>query len=135
MITLLPAGSPRSLVVATLATISGAIPAAAWGQTTSSASAPAALPPPVPLLVPQPAARPAAPAQMVGVPNMLTDTPEYCASLSDRVGDMARDVKVSAEAVDLAREGQRLCEDGKTRSGVQYLRRAFILLRQTSAER
>ena len=66
---------------------------------------------------------------------MTTDTAEYCHSLHDRVDGMARDSKPPAAAIDLAREGQRLCETGKTRSGILHLRRAFILLRQPEGER
>jgi hypothetical protein len=85
---------------------------------------------PVPLLPPSPSQRPApAPNTMVQVPDVMTDSPAYCSSLSDRVGGMARGEKVSPEAAEMAREGQRLCEGGKTRSGIQHLRRAFIMLR------
>lgn len=95
---------------------------------------PAPLGAPVPLLVPPPPTL-LAPPQLAHVPEMMTATPEYCATLGGRVGTMARETKVTAEAADLVREGQRLCEDGKTRSGVQHLRRAFILMRQPEGER
>jgi len=71
----------------------------------------------------------------VDVPDLMTDSPAYCAKLSNRVDEMARGDKAHAEAAEMAREGQRLCDTGKTRNGIQHLRRAFIMLRDTRAER
>jgi len=65
----------------------------------------------------------------VDVPDLMTDSPAYCAKLSNRVDEMARGDKTPAEAAEMAREGQRLCDTGKTRNGIQHLRRAFIMLR------
>ncbi len=132
------------LMMACVALCAGAMPGQAWGQSPNPTSpiptqTPRAMAAPVPLLVPllvPPAAAVRAPTPSVaGVPTVITATPEYCASLGGRVGDMAREAKAPAEAADLAREGQRLCEDGKTRSGILHLRRAFILLRQPGEER
>jgi hypothetical protein len=143
MIAVFPAAPSTPLVMAALAALTGAVPTAAWGQSTApavpatatSASVGASVGAPVPLLPPA-ANRPANAAQTPHHEAMImTDTPEYCVSLGGRVEDMARGVKVSSETADLLREGQRLCEGGKTRSGVQHLRRAYIQLRQSSTDR
>lgn len=72
-----------------------------------------------------------------GTATVTSDSSEYCQHLSGRVDGLARDAKPPppAEVAGLAREGQRLCEDGKTRSGILHLRRAFIMLRHPDAER
>lgn len=135
MIAVLPSAPSSPLVMAALAALAGAAPTTAWSQGTAPAApavpaASATVGAPVPLLPPAPRAASAQTTQRDAM--MMTDTPEYCASLGGRVEDMARGVKVSAETEDLLREGQRLCEGGKTRVGVQHLRRAYILLRQAS---
>lgn len=137
MFAVLPSAPPSPLVMATLAALTSAAPTAAWSQATAPmtpAAAPSAVGAPVPLL-PPPVTRvaPAPTAQHDAM--VMTDTPEYCASLGGRVEDMARGMKVSSETEDLLREGQRLCEGGKTRVGVQHLRRAYIQLRQASTDR
>ena len=132
MIAVFPAAPPSPLVMAALAALIGAVPTAAWAQAAAPvAPAPGAIGAPVPLLPPQPSQAARAP----DTPMMMTDTPEYCASLGGRLEDMARGVKVSSETANLVREGQRLCEGGKTRAGVQHLRSAYILLRQASTDR
>jgi hypothetical protein len=132
MFAVLPSAPPSSLVMAALVALAGAAPTAAWSQGTAPATAPA-VGAPVPLLPPAPRVAPAGPADRDAM--VMTDTPEYCASLGGRVEDMARGVKVPTETEDLLREGQRLCEGGKTRVGVQHLRRAYIQLRQASTDR
>lgn len=160
MIAVFPAAPPSPLVMAALAALTGTVPTVAWGQgstpTAPAGNAPAHTAPltasvtasahasapavgaPVPLLPPATRIAPhqTSPSQNADrTPTMMTDTPEYCASLGGRVEDMAREAKASSEAADLMREGQRLCEGGKTRVGVQHLRRAFIMLRQTNTDR
>ena len=107
------------------------------GAQTVSQPAPAAAAPLMLQVPPPPATARVAPAlpPATDAARMTTDTPEYCNSLHGRVDGMARDSKPPAEAIDLAREGQRLCETGKTRSGILHLRRAFILLRHPEGER
>jgi len=63
-----------------------------------------------------------------------TDTREYCAELSVRVDDMARSAKADnlEQVRSLSQEGERLCKDGHTRSGILHLRRAYILARPPS---
>lgn len=135
MFAVLPSAPPSPLVMAALAALAGAAPTAAWSQGTAPAAPSAqSVGAPVPLL-PPPANRNAPAPTPQHDAMMMTDTPEYCASLGGRVEDMARGVKVSSETEDLLREGQRLCEGGKTRVGVQHLRRAYIQLRQASTDR
>ncbi|HUB16711.1 MAG TPA: hypothetical protein VMB34_32555 [Acetobacteraceae bacterium] len=64
---------------------------------------------------------------------VTTDTPEYCLKLLDRVSALARDsLHPPQEAADLSTEGQRMCDQGQTRGGILRLRRALVLLRQTT---
>ncbi|MSO91072.1 MAG: hypothetical protein EXR01_05750 [Acetobacteraceae bacterium] len=60
-----------------------------------------------------------------------TNSAEYCSELQDRVDTMARDAKsqTTEQVLSLSQEGGRLCKHGQTRSGIQHLRRAFILIR------
>jgi hypothetical protein len=73
---------------------------------------------------------PGVPGSASGAPLEVTsDTPEYCLRLLDRVVDM---VHASAapppEATRLSSEGERMCDQGQTRGGIQRLRRAWVLL-------
>lgn len=60
-----------------------------------------------------------------------TDSAEYCTELHGRVDNLARDAKTpkAEQALSLSQEGERLCKHGQMRSGILYLRRAFILIR------
>jgi hypothetical protein len=64
-------------------------------------------------------------AQMV-----TSDTPEYCLKLFDRVSELVRvaDTPPPQEVTALSSEGQRMCDQGKTRGGIMRLRRALILM-------
>jgi len=130
---------PIALAVLCVAVIPG-VAGPAWAQglaqpAASPVSVRPASPEPVPLTVPP--QRPSAGTNdgQTNLPGLVSDGPEFCASLGERVGDMSRDTKVPAEVADLAREGKRLCADGKTRSGILHLRRAYVLMRQTSEPR
>jgi hypothetical protein len=70
-----------------------------------------------------------------GAPQRVTtDTPEYCLQLLDRISELARNTDhPPQEATDLSAEGQRMCDQGQTRGGILRLRRALMLLRQTTA--
>ncbi|HUA77514.1 MAG TPA: hypothetical protein VMA86_07560 [Acetobacteraceae bacterium] len=65
---------------------------------------------------------------------LLTDTPQYCAELSDEVEE-DRQALVSpapAEIEQLAEEGRQLCALGQVRGGIVRLRRAIVLLLKAS---
>ncbi len=64
-------------------------------------------------------------AQMV-----TSDTPEYCLQLFDRVSELVRvaETPPPQEVTALSSEGQRMCDQGKTRGGIMRLRRALILM-------
>jgi hypothetical protein len=61
---------------------------------------------------------------------VTSDTPEYCLYLLDRVSEMARlaGSPPPAEVIFLSSEGQRMCDQGRTRGGILRLRRALILM-------
>jgi hypothetical protein len=62
---------------------------------------------------------------------VTTDTPQYCLQLLDQVSAMVR-IRASTpqEVTSLTTDGQRMCDQGKTRGGIMRLRRALVLLRQ-----
>jgi hypothetical protein len=62
---------------------------------------------------------------------VTTDTPQYCLQLFDQVSQMVR-VRASTpqEVTSLTTDGQRMCDQGKTRGGIMRLRRALVLLRE-----
>ncbi|MDA8050207.1 MAG: hypothetical protein M0002_09410 [Rhodospirillales bacterium] len=65
---------------------------------------------------------------------LLTDTPHYCAELSAEV-EAARQALVNpapAAVEKLAREGRQLCALGEVRAGIIRLRRAIVVVRQSS---
>jgi len=61
---------------------------------------------------------------------IITDTPEYCLQLLDRVSEMVRVASIPPpeEVSLLSSEGQRMCDQGQTRGGIVRLRRALMLL-------
>ncbi len=60
---------------------------------------------------------------------VTTDTPAYCQHLSDQVGRRVRAVQTPPqEVVRLTDEGDRLCDEGQVRGGIQRLRRALLLM-------
>ena len=65
---------------------------------------------------------------------VTTDTPEYCQKLFDRIG---QEIQTAAgpppvEVASLSTEGKRMCHDGLTRGGILRLRRALLILEQSS---
>lgn len=64
-------------------------------------------------------------AQMV-----TSDTPQYCLQLFDRVSELVRGsgTPPPQEVTALSSEGQRMCDQGKTRGGIMRLRRALLLM-------
>lgn len=74
-------------------------------------------------------------AQQAPMP-LLTDTPAYCAQLSNLVEAGQRSLISPAppEIEQLAEEGRRLCALGEVRAGVARLRQAVVLLRQVSGQ-
>jgi hypothetical protein len=76
-------------------------------------------------IMPSPVAGQASPAQVT------TDTPQYCLQLLDEVSEQVR-VRANPpqDVTSLSTEGQRMCDQGKTRGGIMRLRRALVLLRQ-----
>ena len=61
---------------------------------------------------------------------VITDTPEYCLHLLDRVSEMVRIAgsPPPREVAFLSSEGQRMCDQGQTRGGILRLRRALLLM-------
>ncbi len=75
---------------------------------------------------------------VVGQPppqQVISDTPQYCLYLLDQVSDMVRGAPVPPpqEVTFLSSEGQRMCDQGQTRGGIQRLRRALVLMMHQSA--
>jgi hypothetical protein len=58
---------------------------------------------------------------------VLSDTPEYCATLENRV---RRQRNRPPEVEELLREGHLLCDHGQVREGIAQLRRALLMLKQ-----
>jgi hypothetical protein len=61
---------------------------------------------------------------------VLSDTPEYCLRLVDRVSEAVRATGSPApeEVVFLSSEGRRMCDQGQTRGGIMRLRRALVIM-------
>jgi hypothetical protein len=61
---------------------------------------------------------------------VLSDTPEYCLQLLDRVSELVRVASAPPpqEVTSLSSEGQRMCDQGLTRGGILRLRRALIMM-------
>jgi hypothetical protein len=61
---------------------------------------------------------------------VITDTPEYCLHLLDRVSELARVAATPPpqEVTYLSSEGQRMCHQGQTRGGILRLRQALMLM-------
>jgi len=57
---------------------------------------------------------------------VTTDSVEYCFQLFSRLSVQPPDVLASVRG--LAEEGMRLCETGRTRSGISKLRRALRIV-------
>ncbi|HTI84602.1 MAG TPA: hypothetical protein VL614_29475 [Acetobacteraceae bacterium] len=66
---------------------------------------------------------------------VTSDTPEYCLQLFDRVSELVRAAVTPPpqEVTALSSEGQRMCDQGKTRGGIMRLRRALILMTHDGA--
>jgi hypothetical protein len=66
------------------------------------------------------------------LPELMTDTQEYCTQLRDRLGVLITSSVAPPphEVVDLSAQGQNLCAHGHVRGGVQRLRRALIIMQQ-----
>ena len=64
-------------------------------------------------------------------PRILNDTREYCEELREDIARIRKaQAAVSAEALALAREGERLCRIGHIRPGIYRLRSALMMMRQ-----
>ena len=89
---------------------------------------------PIALLPPPPPTRPPASPPTGGL-YTTTDSPDYCRQLQGQVHDQLRDNKdaTGPEAQHLSQEGERLCANGQTRSGIQHLRNAYRMLRVPAA--
>jgi hypothetical protein len=61
---------------------------------------------------------------------VTTDTPEYCLLLLDRVSERVRTtmIPIPRQVTDLTSEGQRMCANGQTRSGIMRLRSALMMI-------
>jgi hypothetical protein len=86
-----------------------------------------------------PVLAPPASAQPTGAPaplQVMTDTPEYCVTLRERLDRMPADAPtvVLSEVRDLETEGRRLCDSGETRGGILRMRRALMLMMHASRE-
>jgi hypothetical protein len=56
-------------------------------------------------------------------PRLISDSPEYCAELAGRFAALGPEAPAHLRL--LANEGQQLCNEGQTRSGIAKLRRAL----------
>lgn len=67
----------------------------------------------------------------VRVPTVISDTPEYCGVLKNRIDGLAQETPgaMPAEVAELSMEGERMCEHGHIRGGLLRLRRAIAILR------
>jgi hypothetical protein len=75
------------------------------------------------------------PEPMPSLPEVTTDTQEYCLHLQRQVSGLVRTAGLPREhpVIELSREGQLMCDQGRTRIGIQRLRRAMVILRQDMA--
>jgi hypothetical protein len=72
----------------------------------------------------------AAPAVSQQPQRVISDTPEYCLQLLDRVSELVH-IAIAPppqEVTFLSTEGQRMCNQGQTRGGILRLRRALMLM-------
>ncbi|HVZ08810.1 hypothetical protein [Rhodopila sp.] len=62
--------------------------------------------------------------------DVTTDTLTYCHHLSDEVSARVKSAAIAPppEVAVLAGEGDRLCDEGQVRGGIQRLRRAWLLV-------
>lgn len=69
-------------------------------------------------------------AGQTGPMQITTDTPAYCLHLLDRVSDLVRlaTIPIPHDVTDLTTEGQRMCANGQTRSGITRLRSALMIM-------
>jgi hypothetical protein len=67
---------------------------------------------------------------------VITDTPEYCLYLLDRVSEMVRVASnpIPREVTDLSTEGHRMCAHGQTRGGIMRLRSALLIMEKGDGE-
>jgi hypothetical protein len=67
---------------------------------------------------------------------VTTDTPEYCLQLLDRVSERVRTtmIPIPRQVTDLTSEGQRMCANGQTRSGIMRLRSALMMIEKNKIE-
>lgn len=65
---------------------------------------------------------------------VTSDTPAYCLHLLDRVSELVRlaSAPVPLEVTNLTTEGQRLCANGQTRSGITRLRSALMIMERNN---
>lgn len=64
-------------------------------------------------------------------PRILNDTRAYCEELRDEIARIRKaGGAVPAEALALAREGERMCLIGHIRPGIYRLRSALMMMRQ-----
>ena len=69
------------------------------------------------------------PEQVPYSARVTTDTPEYCAHLLRRIGQVRAEVGGPARRADiLTAEGRYMCANGHVRPGIARLRRALLLL-------
>lgn len=61
---------------------------------------------------------------------VTSDTPAYCLRLLDRVSNLVHGSPIPPppDVTRLSSEGQRMCDQGETRGGIQRLRRALVLM-------
>jgi hypothetical protein len=66
------------------------------------------------------------------LPELTTDTWEYCESLHDRLAGVTAQVThpLPREVVDLSAKGYQMCQEGHVRGGIQRLRRALVIMQQ-----
>jgi hypothetical protein len=100
-----------------------------------------AVPFPLPVIVPltasaqprDPGLDPPRDPEITRLPEVTSDTPEYCGELAERISGMVRATSMppSAEVRTLSVEGQRMCVHGQTRGGIMRLRRAIAIMLHT----
>lgn len=75
------------------------------------------------------------PRAQAPLPELTTDTPEYCARLHAKLGQLVRQASSPppADVVHLSVQGQEMCDRGQIRAGVQRLRRAMVIMKQHTA--
>lgn len=65
---------------------------------------------------------------------VISDTPEYCLHLLDRVSKQVRLAiePVPHDVTDLTTEGHRMCTSGQTRGGIMRLRSALMMMEKST---